>query len=352
METIHIRASKAYDVHIGAGLLDRICALVPAKPCRAVIVTDEHVAPLYLGRLREALDAGGYKTDVFITACGEEAKSFFWYEKLVSFLAGKRLTRTDMLFALGGGVVGDLTGFAAATYLRGVPFVQVPTTLLAAVDSSVGGKTAINLPKGKNLLGAFNQPCAVIMDTDTVKTLDRDTFTDGCGEIIKHTVLADDALFALLSEKPLPENREDGALLEKIIARNVAIKQSVVERDERDTGIRNLLNLGHTFGHAIEACSGFTVKHGHAVAAGMAIVSRIAARQGICADDVPQRIEAILRAYGLPTDTQYPFEDLLAALRMDKKFSGSTLRLVLPEKIGKCRIEAIEENRLDKYLLG
>lgn len=352
MEKIHVAVSGEYDVSIGAGLLGKICALVPFSPRKCVIVSDERVAPLHLEKLKESLEAGGFTVFSFIVPQGEGAKRFCWYEKLLSFLAEKRLTRADALFALGGGVVGDLTGFAAATYLRGIACVQVPTTLLSAVDSSVGGKTAINLPEGKNLVGAFYQPRAVVMDTDTLKTLDEETFRDGCGEIIKHAVLADAALFEMLSENPLPNNREDSDFLARVIARNVTIKRDVVAQDEHDTGLRNLLNFGHTFGHAIEKCSDFRVKHGHAVAAGMAMAARIAAKHGICDKVVPERIEEILQAYGLPTGTEYPAHALLDALRMDKKFVGSTLRLVLPEKIGKCTIVPVEEEKLDAYLLG
>ena len=352
MEEIKVKASRDYRVSIGAGLFSQLCTRIPCRTGTAVIVSDEAVAALYLKTVSTVLEAGGYRVQSFLVPQGEEAKSLLWYEKLLSFLADAHVTRSDTIFALGGGVVGDLSGFAASSYLRGIAYVQLPTTLLAAVDSSVGGKTAINLPEGKNLVGAFYQPHAVIMDTDTLFTLSAEIFADGCAEIIKYGVLADEALFSLLAQRVLTENRQDTALLETVIARCVAIKRDIVAMDERDTGVRNLLNLGHTFGHAIEKCSGFSIRHGHAVAAGMAMVGRVAARHGICDAQVPEKIEALLRAYGLPVESNFSPNELLAALRSDKKISAGALRLILPERIGACRMEEIPLDALDAYLLG
>ena len=229
-------------------------------------------------------------------------------------------------------MVGDLTGFAAATYLRGVDFVQVPTTLLAAVDSSVGGKTAIDLDAGKNLAGAFYQPSLVLCDLDTLNTLPENIFRDGCAEVIKYGVLYDKALFTHLEEKGLGFNRE------AVIARCVELKRDVVAQDEFDRGERQKLNLGHTVGHGIEACSGYKISHGSAVAAGMGIVNRAAAKLGICSQSCAEKIEAVIRAFGLPVNSEFSAKELYLCALSDKKRSGGTVNLILPEKIGFCRI--------------
>ena len=236
------------------------------------------------------------------------------------------MTRSDHLVALGGGVVGDLTGFAAATYLRGIAYIQVPTTLLAMVDSSVGGKTAIDLPSGKNLAGAFCQPKLVLCDTDTLATLPEDIFRDGCAEVIKYGILYDPDLFAHLTEKGLAFDRK------AVITRCVELKRDVVTQDEFDTGLRMKLNLGHTVGHGIEAISNFSLSHGKAVAIGMAIVSR-ASR---CPDG--QKILACLERFGLPTTTDYAPADIYRCALSDKKRSVATVSLILPRAIGSCAI--------------
>jgi 3-dehydroquinate synthase len=231
-----------------------------------------------------------------------------------------------MIVALGGGVVGDLAGFAAATYLRGIRFIQVPTTLLAAVDSSVGGKTAIDLSAGKNLAGAFYQPSLVLCDTDTLNTLPEDIFRDGCAEVIKYGILYDEPFFSYLENAGLGFDRE------AVIARCVELKRDVVAKDEFDTGERMKLNLGHTIGHGVEARSNFALSHGKSVAIGMAIV----ARASHCPDT--QRILQCLEKFGLPTTTDYPPEDIYTYTLSDKKRSGGTVKLILPRSIGCCEI--------------
>ena len=243
-----------------------------------------------------------------------------------------------MIVALGGGVVGDLAGFAAASYLRGIRFIQVPTTLLAAVDSSVGGKTAIDLPAGKNLAGAFCQPSLVLCDTDTLNSLPLDIFRDGCAEVIKYGVLYDPKLFAHLEEKGLSFDRE------AVITRCVELKRDVVMEDEFDTGARMKLNLGHTVGHGVEAKSHFAISHGKAVAIGMAIVSRASA----CADT--PRIVALLEQFGLPTRTDYSADDLFSYTLSDKKRSGGTVNLIIPRAIGDCAIVPTKVESLKSFI--
>ncbi len=258
--------------------------------------------------------------------------------ELLNFLARNKLTRTDLIVALGGGVVGDLAGFAAASYLRGIRFIQVPTTLLAAVDSSVGGKTAIDLPAGKNLAGAFCQPSLVLCDTDTLNSLPPDIFRDGCAEVIKYGVLYDPALFAHLEEKGLAFDRE------AVITRCVEWKRDVVMEDEFDTGARMKLNLGHTIGHGVEARSHFGISHGKAVAIGMAIVSRASH----CSDN--GKILGILHKFGLPVSTQYTAEDLYTYTLSDKKRTGGTVNLILPRSIGRCDIVPTPVENLKSFI--
>ncbi|MDD6503238.1 MAG: 3-dehydroquinate synthase, partial [Oscillospiraceae bacterium] len=242
-----------------------------------------------------------------------------------------------------GGVTGDVSGFAAATYQRGISYIQIPTTLLAAVDSSVGGKTAIDLPAGKNLAGAFYQPGLVLCDYDTLNTLPEEVFTDGCAEVIKYGVIWDADFFEQLKSPIRPQ-------IESVIARCVEIKRDVVQQDEFDTGIRGLLNFGHTIGHAVEKCSAYAVSHGSAVAIGMALMTKAAYLAGRCDEDCVDSVYAMLRQYGLPTRTEFAPDDLLAAMLSDKKRSGSKISLIVPERIGKCDIVKLPVEEMKAFL--
>ena len=241
-------------------------------------------------------------------------------------------------------MVGDLAGFAAATYLRGIAFIQVPTTLLAAVDSSVGGKTAIDLPAGKNLAGAFCQPALVLCDIDTLHTLPEDIFRDGCAEIIKYAILFSPELFTLLSQTGLDFPREE------VISRCVELKRDVVTEDEFDRGLRMLLNLGHTFGHGVEAQSGFTVSHGKAVAIGTAIMARAAASRGLCSSADAEQMLSLLKLFGLPTSTEYAANQLVQSALSDKKRSADTVNLIVPYTIGDCRALPTPVSDLQSFL--
>ena len=328
MKTVPVSASKNYDVIIGAGLLTQLGAYAQSlgKSEKVCIVSDSNVFPLYGAAAKDSLIRAGFEVTEFVFPAGEEQKNGTTYLSLLNFLAENRLTRSDLIVALGGGVVGDLAGFAAATYLRGIRFIQVPTTLLAAVDSSVGGKTAIDLPSGKNLAGAFCQPSLVLCDTDTLNSLPEDIFLDGCAEVIKYGVLYDPDLFDALYEDGPGFDRE------AVIARCVELKRDVVAEDEFDTGARMKLNLGHTVGHGIEACSHYGISHGKAVAAGMAIV----ARSSHCPD--ADRIIGCLKQFGLPTSANYSADALAECALSDKKRSGGTVNLIIPRTIGSCDI--------------
>ncbi len=337
METILVNASKEYEVIIGADILGSLgerCVSLLGKN-RAVIVTDSNVAPLWLEKAEKSLKEAGIDTVSFIFEAGEESKCKETLFELLEFMAENRLTRTDFAVALGGGVTGDMTGLAASLYLRGIPFVQVPTTLLAAVDSSVGGKTAVNLTAGKNLMGAFYQPSIVLCDILTLGTLSDDVFADGMAEVIKYGVIYDRALFDAVRGGNVKDN------LEKIIARCVELKRDVVAKDEFDKGERQLLNFGHTMAHSIEKCSNFEVSHGSAVAIGMVIAARAAAKLGWSKEDCTEEIISAVTANSLPCKCGYSPADLADAALSDKKRAGDSISFVVPEVIGNCYLKKV-----------
>ena len=342
IQTIHVHTQPEYDVTIGPGLLkecgSRLKEVLPL--CHMAVVTDSNVAPLYLETVKSSLLEAGFKVSAYTFPAGEESKNFDTLSNILEFLAQEQLTRIDCVAALGGGVTGDMAGLAAALYLRGVKYVQLPTTLLSAVDSSVGGKTAIDLKAGKNLAGAFLQPSAVLCDTDCLKTLPRHVLADGAAEALKTGVLCSEALFARM-EFGLRVSE-----LEEIIAQCVAFKAGVVERDEKEQGERKLLNLGHTVGHAIEKCSDFRIPHGHAVAAGLAVTARAAEALGWTEEPIAGRIAACLAQNGLPTGANFSSEDLAEAASADKKRAGGDITLVVPKRIGLCELKKIPVSEL------
>ena len=345
MRTVNVKASTPYDILIGNDLLDRcgeLCAQV-ISPCRLCIVSDDTVAALYLERAERSLRAVGFETCSFVFPHGEGSKTMDTIIEMVEFLAENRLTRTDCLIALGGGVVGDMCGFASAIYLRGIKFIQIPTTLLAAVDSSVGGKTGVDLKAGKNLAGAFHQPSLVICDYSTLDTLPSQTFADGCAEVIKYGVINDRAFFEALSGG-IKEQIED------VIAECVKNKARVVEDDEFEAGSRQLLNLGHTVGHAIELCSDLALSHGSAVAIGMVIVTRSAVRQGLCPAADLDALTELLSREGLPTSCEFTAEQLTAVATGDKKRKGNSITLVVPYSIGDTRLLKLPIEQLCDFI--
>ena len=345
MKTVHISASRGYEVQIGDGLLDTLGQKAAAllKGRSVCVVSDDSVAALYLERAKTALENAGFAVVSYVFPHGEQSKSGENFLKLMNVLAENRLTRADGLVALGGGVTGDLTGFAASCYLRGVPHIQVPTSLLAMVDSSVGGKTAIDLPAGKNLCGAFYQPVLVLCDTGLLATLPEQIFTDGCAEVIKYGVLGDKALFETL-KTGIKDKLED------VVATCVDAKRAVVEEDEFDTGRRQLLNLGHTLGHAVEANSDFTISHGQAVAIGMAMIAEAAVNHGLCTEETRDEIVSLLRQYGLPTGTAQSPEQILATALGDKKRRSDTITLIVPREVGLCDLHTISVDELPEWI--
>ena len=338
MRTVHIDASTRYDVLIGADLIDRAGALTAGavKPCKCAIVADDTVDALYGARVLDSFKAAGFDAVKVSFPAGEGSKHIGTLSDILEFLAEQRLTRTDLVVALGGGVTGDMAGFAAAVYARGIRFVQIPTTLLAAVDSSVGGKTAIDLRAGKNLAGAFHQPSLVITDTDVLKDLPAEQLSNGAAEAIKCGVLNDPAMFELLETGRWQDQ------IDRVVARCVAYKRDVVARDEFDTGERAFLNLGHTFGHAIEVCSKLTLLHGQAVGIGTLMAAACAG----CPEAMLRRLADCLKKNGLPTRCPYSADALARAAMSDKKRAGGSITLVLPEAIGRCVLKKIPVSEL------
>lgn len=345
--TVSLPASgaHAYDVLVGRGLSCRageLCASV-ISPCHAMLLADDTVASLYGDRVESSLSEAGFSVARHVIPHGEPSKSAAELISLLEHMASERLTRTDCLVALGGGVVGDLGGLAAALYLRGIRFVQIPTTLLAMVDASVGGKTAIDLQAGKNLAGAFHQPSLVICDPDLLSTLPPDIFADGMAEVIKYAFINDRTLYGLLVA--------DGEFdLCQTVRLCVEDKRALVETDEHDRGVRQLLNLGHTVGHAIEACSNFEISHGRAVAAGMAVIARAAEKTGVAVEGTADALCALLEKYHLPTSCPFTAEELFATATSDKKRAGGTITLVLPYGVADSRLVTVPLEALEGYI--
>lgn len=346
MTSVSVNTSKPYNVFIGSGILSsigkRACSL--GNVSKICVVSESNVHPLYGSTVEVFLQSSGFDVVSFVFPAGEASKNGDTFLRLLDFLSQSGLTRTDLIVALGGGVVGDLAGFAAATFLRGIRLIQVPTTLLAAVDSSVGGKTAIDLPSGKNLAGAFFQPSMVICDIECLNTLPISVFEDGCAETIKYGILYDGSLFSHLEENGLAFDRE------AVISRCVELKRDVVCEDEFDTASRMRLNLGHTIGHGVEACSHFTMSHGRSVAVGIAVISRAAMKKGLLSAEECHRIESILNAFGLPTETAFTPQELIPFILSDKKRSGNTVKLIVPRKIGQCDILPIPVQESEEWI--
>lgn len=330
MYTVHLETSTPYDILIASGLISEAGTLIGNvySPCKAVVITDSNVHPLYADTVIKSLSKAGFLPVEYVFPAGEQSKTLATLSDILEFMADNQLTRSDIVVALGGGVTGDMAGFASAVYARGISFVQIPTTLLAAVDSSVGGKTAVDLKAGKNLAGAFHQPGLVLTDTDVIRGLSDQLLSEGAGEVIKYGVLQDPELFSWMCEDSWKDR------LPEIILRCVEIKKDVVSRDECDNGDRKFLNLGHTFGHAIEKCSDFSIPHGFGVAIGMAIAAGAAGKKDVCSQIIRANTNC-----GLPSFYEGDPATLAAAALTDKKRSGTAIDLILPEAIGKCRME-------------
>jgi 3-dehydroquinate synthase len=338
MQTIRVAlGERSYPVHVGQGLIEQIGLITTHLPQpRVALVTNTTVAPLYLDRAVSAFERQGVKVVPIVLPDGEDHKDWQTLNLVFDALLQHKCDRKTALVALGGGVIGDITGFAAATFMRGVPFAQMPTTLLAQVDSSVGGKTGINHPLGKNMLGAFHQPLAVLADIDTLSTLPDNELKAGIAEIIKHGAIRDAAYFEWLEHNIERMLARDADALTQAIVRSVEIKAEIVALDERESGLRALLNFGHTFGHAIEAGLGFgTWLHGEAVGSGMVMAADLSQRLGLIDAAASRRIRELIRRAGLPdTGPDLDADRYMDLMSVDKKAEGGKLRFVLLRGIG------------------
>jgi 3-dehydroquinate synthase len=342
MQTVTVAlGERSYTIHMGQDVLDEagqvLAQLSVTK--KALLVTQPAVAAAYGDRVLQSLRAQGFAAEAFEVLDAEEAKSLDWLERIYDRAIELRLDRRSPIIAMGGGVVGDLAGFAAATYMRGVPFIQIPTTLLAQVDSSIGGKTAINHARGKNLIGAFYQPRVVLIDVGTLQTLSGRELRSGLAEVVKYGVIAQPDLFELLEGCTTAGLLQDAAQLTRVIRDCCQIKADVVAADEHETGIRAILNFGHTFGHAIEAAGGFsTYTHGEAVAIGMVWATDLSQRMGLCPPELLVRLRRLLQSLGLPITLKTRIDGIRETLLLDKKAVAGRLRFILVEGLGRVSI--------------
>jgi len=350
-------ADRSYQIVIGhdclvtlAAELDRI-----AFPRKLAVVTNSTVGPLYLDKVVDLLSGAGYSVASVTIPDGEEFKTLSVMESVITELIEAGCDRSSGLIALGGGVVGDLAGYAAASYLRGIPFVQIPTTLLAQVDSSVGGKTGVNHKLGKNLIGAFYQPRLVLIDVAVLMTLDDRDLRAGLAEVVKYGVIHDETFLDWLASSVTELLHRDAAVLIRAIKKSCQIKANIVENDEKESSLRAILNYGHTFGHAIEQLAGYgRFRHGEAVSVGMLVAAEIARQKGFCSQDDVQRLRSLLLSFQLPVEIpEFPLQDYLAAMGRDKKVQQGRLRMVLNRGLGQCMIEEIDDpEALFASLLG
>lgn len=352
MMTVNVRASKEYNVEIGDGIVSKLGEMTKAvcpKAIKALIVSETNVAALYLDVVKAQIEGAGIEVSTYVFEAGEKSKNINEIAGMWDKMAEAGFTRTDIVVGLGGGVTTDMAGFAASTFLRGIDVIQVPTSLLAMVDASVGGKTGIDIPMGKNQVGAFWQPSLVLEDTSFLKTLPDDVFTEGMGEVTKYAFIMDEKLMDLL-EKQNGNIRDDAQVLENVIGMCVADKAEVINEDENDNGRRQILNYGHTAGHVIERDSGFTKPHGICVAKGMGIFMDACVKEGTLSAEDAKRMKDLLAMYKLPVSDEITAEDIVKGAMNDKKKRGNTLSVILVNKIGKAEIKKMTAEEFLKFL--
>lgn len=357
MITTTVKASKEYKVFTGSGLLTtsgEVMREVAPKALKLLIVSESTVAPLYLDKVRSSAVANGFEVYEYIFEAGEASKNINSIAGMWGVMAKAGFTRTDLVAALGGGVATDMAGFAAASFLRGIDVVQIPTSLLAMVDAAVGGKTGIDLPEGKNQVGAFWQPSAVIEDTDCLLTLPDEVFSEGMGEVLKYAFIMDIPLFNILKEnaKLGIGIKNDAWLMEKIVGMCVADKADVTMSDEFDNGRRQTLNYGHTVGHVIERNSNYTKPHGMCVAKGMGIITDACVAEGSLSSDEANEMKELIKAYGLPVEDEITAEEAVSGAMNDKKKRGNTLSVILVNKIGESEIRKMSPEEFHTFLRG
>lgn len=343
--TVDAKSAK-YDIIIQRGILKDCAQLIAPhiKAKRILVVTDWNVEKLHLNTVLSSFENTDYEVFTHVFPAGEQNKNLSTVASIYDTLSENSFTRKDCIVALGGGVCGDISGFAAATYMRGIDFVQIPTTLLSQVDSSVGGKTGVDTKYGKNLVGAFYQPKIVLIDPDTLSTLSQHYFADGMGEVIKYGCIRNAELFSTLETVDIKEN------IEEIILQCLKIKRDVVNEDERESGIRMILNFGHTAGHSIEKLSQFSLSHGECVAKGMVLITKASQKLGLTEENTADRIAKLCHKCGLDTDINYDIDDIGDSAKNDKKGSDNSLSVVLVDKIGSCFIHKIDKNEFANFL--
>ncbi len=346
MKTLYVKVGKGYNIFIEKGIISTCGKYIKevSNAAKVCLVSDTNVYKIYGNTVEKQLKYEGYEVLTYVFEAGEESKTTATVISIVEFMAKNGLTRSDLVVALGGGVCGDMAGFAAAIYLRGIDFVQIPTSLLAQVDSSVGGKTAVDLPQGKNLCGAFHQPILVLIDPDTLDTLTPHFFSDGMAEVIKTGCIKSESLF----EKTEKQNAKD--IIDDIIFECVSIKAGVVERDEKEHGERALLNFGHTSGHAIEKLHNFTtISHGEAVGIGMVMITKAGEANSITESGTCERIANVLKKYNLMTEDSNALQDIIACMNADKKRTADSINFVLLNKIGESFTQKIKNEDIPKF---
>lgn len=343
LRIIRVKASTEYDVLIGENLIEKAGELIKGvlKDCKIALITDDVVDKLYANAVINSLKDNGFTVNKFVFANGEQSKNLATYGQILEFLAQNQFTRTDAIVALGGGVVGDMAGFASATFVRGIKYIQIPTTLLAQVDSSVGGKTAIDLSHGKNLAGAFKQPQLVICDTAVLKTLPKEIFSDGMGEVAKYAIL-DKKIFELIEKGNYSMN--------ELIYLCVDYKRQIVESDEFESGKRKLLNLGHTTAHGIELLSSYLLSHGRAVAMGLRIMLNASLKHNYVDEQSYQKMLSVINKCVREENCPYQIKDVCVAMLTDKKRSGGDITMVTIHGVGDCRFEKIKTDKTTEYL--
>lgn len=347
MKRLKVNTGRKYDIIIDRGIISHCGEYIKkvASPTRITVITDSNVHALYSQNVIASLKQSGFIVTEFVFKAGETSKNFKTIEAIYSHLADNNITRKDMILALGGGVTGDMAGFAAATYLRGIEFIQVPTSLLAQVDSSVGGKTGYDIKQGKNLIGAFWQPSLVLIDPDTLTTLPERFINDGMAEVIKYGCIKSLGLFRLLKKGM---NELD---IENIIYRCVSIKRDIVQRDETEAGERKLLNFGHTIGHALEKIYEYKkLSHGEAVAIGMVMITKASEKEGFTQKDTSRKISELCMLYNLPTYDETTIRDIALASQSDKKTTGRELDIVILKSIGDATVKRINQSVFQQYI--
>lgn len=352
MEIVNIKTSTKYDVLIGSNLIkkdsdfcNRLAGLYEKNDNpKCLIITDDIVDKLHFNTLKDALDSLEINYQKIVLKNGEASKNFDEYKNIITNLASFDLKKNDLVIAFGGGVIGDISGFAASTWLRGIKYIQIPTTLLAMVDSSVGGKCAIDTEYGKNLVGSFWQPSAVFANINFLDTLPSEILSDGMSEVIKSAILKSPELFDHLEENGFDFDREF------VISETVKIKNYYVSNDEKESNIRQMLNLGHTIAHAIEKLSNYKVSHGRAVAIGLGMISKISVNNDMLDRKNYDRIHNLIRKFDLPTECEYTVDEMASIISIDKKTHGKKINLIIPVNIGDCKIHTIELSQLNEFL--